>query len=81
MVTYKEILMMGELLRKNDSKYLTLKEVQDLLIGNSGSFGIATIQNYMRILVKNGYLKSVAVNGKPMWEILGWSGNNDGSRD
>lgn len=70
MVSYHEIIQMGEFLRKNESKYLTLKEVQDLLIDNSGSFGKATIQNYMRILVKTGYIKSVSVDGKPMWMIL-----------
>lgn len=70
MVTYQEILRMGEFLRKNEKRYLTLKEVQDLLIDNSGSFGDKTIRNYMEVLVKNRYIKSVAIEGRPMWEIL-----------
>lgn len=70
MVNHQEILMLGELLRKNQNRYLTLKQVQDLLIDNSNSFHKQTIRRYMEVLVQHGYIKSVVISGVPMWEIL-----------
>lgn len=70
MVTYRDILLMGEMLRKNPNRYLSLKQITDLLVDNSGSFHSKTIRNYLVILQKHGYIKSVSVDGVAMWEIL-----------
>jgi Fe2+ or Zn2+ uptake regulation protein len=70
MVTYKQILLMGEALRKSPSRHLTLKQITDVLVETSGSFHGDTIKSYLKVLVKQGYIKSVAVDGAPMWEIL-----------
>ncbi len=70
MVTHRGILFIGECLRKNPNKYLTLKQLKDLLVDNSNSFHDRTIRKYMQILTKNGYIKSVVINEIPMFEIL-----------
>ena len=70
MVTFKDIMLMGEMLRKNPNRYLSLKQLSDLLVDNSGSFHSKTIKGYMVVLQRYGYIRSVAVNGVPMWEIL-----------
>jgi len=70
MVTFRGIILMGEMLRKNPNRYLSLKQITDLLVDNSGSFHSKTIRNYLVVLQKHGYIKSVAVNGAPMWQIL-----------
>jgi len=70
MVSHRDILLMGECLRKNPSRYLTLRQLRDLLVDNSNSFHDRTIRHYMEVLVQYGYIKSVALNGVPMWEIL-----------
>jgi Fe2+ or Zn2+ uptake regulation protein len=70
MVTFRGILLMGEMLRKNPNRYLSLKQLTDLLVDNSGSFHSKTIRNYLIILEKHGFIRSVAVDGVPMWEIL-----------
>jgi cystathionine beta-lyase family protein involved in aluminum resistance len=70
MTTFKGILAMGEALRKIGKQYLTLNELTGLLQSYSGSFRNDTIKNYMVVLQSHGYIKSVTVNGAPMWEIL-----------
>jgi Fe2+ or Zn2+ uptake regulation protein len=70
MVTFSDIMLMGDMLRKNPNRYLSLKQITDLLVDNSGSFHSKTIRNYLVILQKYGYIRSVAVNGAPMWQIL-----------
>jgi len=70
MVTYKQILLMGEALRKNPNRFLTLAQITGLLVEYSCSFHGDTITGYLKVLVKQGYIKSVAVAGVPMWEIL-----------
>jgi Fe2+ or Zn2+ uptake regulation protein len=70
MATFKGILEMGEALRKTDKQYLTLSEITSLLRSYSGSFKSETIKNYLQVLQQRGYIKSVAVGGVPMWEIL-----------
>ena len=74
MVTFRDIILMGEMLRKNPNRYLSLKQISDLLVDNSGSFHSKTIRGYLMVLQKHGYIRSVAVDGIPLWEILQMDG-------
>ncbi len=70
MVTFQCLIGIGENLRKSPNRYLTLKQLTDILAEYSGSFHNNTIKNYLQVLVKHGYIKSVVINGAPMWEVL-----------
>lgn len=70
MVTYKEVCSIGDMLRKNNFKYLTLYQLSKILMKRTNSQGSNTIRKYLEILKHEGYIKATTVDGVPMLEVI-----------
>ena len=66
MVKYKEIIEVGKNLRKSDLKVVPTVKLYDILMEATKSHGRGTLIHYLKILKKEGYIKST-MNG---WEII-----------
>lgn len=70
MVRYKGICAMGDFLRKKNYKHLTLSQLTAILMSCSNSQTPKTLQYYMEILKREGYIKPVTIDGVMVWEVL-----------
>jgi len=70
MVTYRGILMMGDMLRSSEKKYWTLEELKEFLCEKSGSFSTKTLTEYLKILQRKRYIEFTSVNGIGTWMVL-----------
>ena len=66
MVKYREIIKVGEDLRESDLKVVSTVKLYDILTKATKSHGRGTLIHYLKILKKEGYIKST-ING---WEII-----------
>lgn len=66
MVKYKEILDVGENLRKSNITVVPTIKLYDILTEATKSHGRGTLIHYLKILKKEGYIKATN-NG---WEII-----------
>jgi hypothetical protein len=70
MVGYREICLVGELLRKKHYTTLTLNELTKILMAATNCHHSTTIRNYIRVLVDSGYIKSIKSDYGFMWEVI-----------
>jgi Fe2+ or Zn2+ uptake regulation protein len=70
MVTYRTICAVGDMLRNNHHKYLTLSQISTILMKHTNCHGSKTIRNYLKILEHEGYIKAVTVDNVPLLEVM-----------
>ena len=66
MVKYKEIIKVGEDLRESDLEVVSTVKLYNILTKATKSHGRGTLIHYLKILKREGYIKST-ING---WEIV-----------